>query len=152
VKGLVREELNFTLEDLLEMPQTSVEADIYCLPSPEARQGYFHEGGNWTGVKLREFLNKASLLPTTQKLAFYAQDGFSTDLTVDVARGDNVILAYAKDGNPLRQHLRVVVPGRWGYKWIHSLILIEAVDYDFKGRYEQNGFPDDAINTALPRP
>ena len=152
VKGFVHNELNLTIEDLLQMPQTRVDADIYCLPSPEARQGYFHEGGIWTGVKLRDILEQASILPTTQKLAFYAQDGFTTDLAIDVAFGDNVIIAYAKDGKPLRQYLRVVVPGRWGYKWIHSLLLIEAVDYDFKGRYEQNGFPDEAINSALPYP
>jgi DMSO/TMAO reductase YedYZ molybdopterin-dependent catalytic subunit len=150
VTGLVRHDLNLTVEDLLQMPQTSVDAAIYCLPSPEARQGYFHEGGNWTGVQLRALLNQASLLPTTQKLAFYASDGFTTDLSIDVALAENVIIAYAKDGRPLRQHLRVVVPGRWGYKWIHSLLRIEAVDYDYLGRYEQNGFPDDAINTTHP--
>ena len=44
VKGFVHNELNLTIEDLLQMPQTRVDADIYCLPSPEARQGYFHEG------------------------------------------------------------------------------------------------------------
>ena len=92
VTGLVRHDLNLTIEDLLQMPQTSVVAAIYCLPSPEARQGYFHEGGNWTGVKLRALLNQASLLPTTQKLAFYASDGFTTDLSIDVALAENVIL------------------------------------------------------------
>jgi len=118
VEGLVRNKLNLTIEVLLQMPQTSVDAAIYCLPSPEIRQGYFQEGGNWTGVKLRDILQQASLLPTTQKLAFCAQDGFTTDLAIDVALAETVIIAYAKDGCPLRQHLRVIVPGQWGYKWI----------------------------------
>ena len=148
VTGLVPTDLNLTVADLLQMPLTSVEATIYCLPSPESRQGHFHEGGNWTGVKLRYILDQAGVLPETQKLAFYASDGFTTDLTLDVALGENVILAIGKDGRPLRQHMRLVVPGRWGYKWIHSLIRIEAVDYDYKGLYEQNGFPDDAITTT----
>ena len=61
-----------------------------------------------------------------------------------------MIIAFGKDGSPLRQHIRLVVPGRWGHKGIHSLVRIEAVNYNYKGRYEQNGFPDDAIIAAQP--
>jgi hypothetical protein len=100
VTGLVHTDLNLTIADLHQMPLTSVEAAIYCLPSPESRQGYFHEGGDWTGVKLRDILDQAGVLPETQKLAFYASDGFTTDLTLDVALGENVLLAFGKNGRP----------------------------------------------------
>ena len=61
---------------------------------------------------------------------------------------EDVILAYEKDGKPLREKLRLVVPGNWGYKWIKWLTQIELVDYDFKGVYESRGFPDNAEISA----
>jgi hypothetical protein len=40
--------------------------------------------------------------------------------------------------------LRLVVPGRWGYKWIHHLNKIELVNYDFLGKFESQGYSDSA--------
>jgi hypothetical protein len=37
------------------------------------------------------------------------------------------------------------VPGKWGYKWIHHLNGILVVDYDFLGKYESQGYSDNAV-------
>ena len=78
------------------------------------------------------------------KVAFYAYDGFTTDLTVTTAMRDDVILAYEKDGQPLTEKVRLVVPGKWGYKWMQQVTHIELVNYDFLGRYESQGYSDEA--------
>ena len=57
---------------------------------------------------------------------------------------DDIILAYEKDGEPLAENLRLVVPCKWGYKWIRDPIHIELVDYDFLGHYESRGYSDEA--------
>jgi DMSO/TMAO reductase YedYZ molybdopterin-dependent catalytic subunit len=44
-------------------------------------------------------------------LGFYAEDGFTIDLSVTTAMNEDVILAYAKDGEPLREKLRLTDPG-----------------------------------------
>ena len=31
----------------------------------------------------------------------------------------------------------------WGYKWINQITAIEAVDFDYKGTYESQGYSDD---------
>jgi hypothetical protein len=143
VNGLVNHPSNFTLADLEAMPQTTVSTALYCVdyPSTVAAQG------NWTGVKLWTLLNETGVLPGAIKVAFYATDGYSTDLTIDTAKSDSIILAYAKDGAPLSEVLRLVVPGHWGYKWIAQVINIELVDYSFTGKWESVGYSDDGIIT-----
>lgn len=144
VGGLVRHHLNLSIEEISMMPISTVNAALYCLPSPDATTGSLVDFGNWTGVRLGLILEKAGILPGVTKIAFYAKDGFTTDLTITAAMNDDVIIAYQKDGEAFLQKLRLVVPGRWGYKWIHSLVRLETVDYDFRGLYESRGFPDSA--------
>lgn len=147
VHGSVHRSLNLTLDKIEAMPRRTVDAEIYCLPSPGS-DGFLVEKGNWTGVRLRFILERAGISADAVKVAFYAEDGFITDLTLEMALREDVILAYEKDGKPLREKLRLVVPGNWGYKWIKWLTQIELVDYDFKGVYESRGFPDNAEISA----
>jgi hypothetical protein len=141
VTGLVDHPLNLTLSEIAVMPQTTVYAQIYCVDFPNS----VVTEGNWTGVKLSLLLEEAGVSPDAVKVAFYAKDGYSTDLTLAVAESNNVILAYEKDGTPLGETLRLVVPGRWGYKWISQVTRIELVNYDFKGLWESRGYSDDAF-------
>ena len=143
VDGFVQRSLNLTLDEIAAMPRSTVNAEIYCLPSPGST-GVLVDNGNWTGVRLGFILEKAGVSPEAVKVAFYAKDGFATDLKVTTATREDIILAYEKDGEPLPEKLRLVVPGMWGYKWIKWLIHIELVNYDFKGTYESRGFPDNA--------
>jgi DMSO/TMAO reductase YedYZ molybdopterin-dependent catalytic subunit len=143
VDGFVQCPLNLTLNELIAMPRSTVNADLYCLPAVGS-SGVLVDYGNWTGVRLELILEKAGVSSHAVKVAFYAKDGFTTDLAVTTAMHDDIILAYEKNGKPLPEKLRLAVPGMWGYKWIKWLIRIEVVDYDFKGRYESIGFPDNA--------
>jgi hypothetical protein len=143
VNGLVDHPSNFTLADLEAMPQTTVSAELYCVDYPTTVGAQ----GNWTGVKLWTLLNETGVLSGAVKVAFYATDGYSTDLAIDAAKADNIILAYAKDGAPLNEVLRLVVPGHWGYKWIAQVVNIEIVNYNFIGKWETVGYSDDGIIT-----
>src|SRR4030042_2911566 len=122
------------------MPQTTVNAAIICVDFPNN----VIVQGNWTGVNLWLLLEPAGVSPDAVKVAFYASDGFSTDLPVETAKREDIILAYEKDGAPLGETLRLVVPGKWGYKWISQVTRIELVDYDFKGFWESRGYSDAA--------
>lgn len=143
VDGFVQRPLNLTLNELIAMPRSTVYAELYCLPAVGS-SGVLVEHGNWTGVRLKLILEKAGVSPQAVKVAFYAEDGFTTDLTVTTAMREDIVLAYEKDGKPVPEKLRLAVPSMWGYKWIKRLIRIEVVDYDFKGQYESRGFPDNA--------
>jgi DMSO/TMAO reductase YedYZ molybdopterin-dependent catalytic subunit len=148
VTGLVEHPLNLTLADIVSMPQTTVHALLICVGPPS----FLVTEGNWTGVRLQLLLQEAGVLPETVKVAFYAQDGYTTDLPVDTALRDDVILAYEKDGAPLSETLRLVVPGCWGYKWIAQVTGIELVNYNFLGKFESIGYSDEADTAGQTAP
>ena len=140
VDGLVESPLTLTFDDLVAMPTTTVNAELYCVGLPTTPLAE----GDWTGVRLGHLLEEAGVLPEAVKVAFYADDGFSTDLPLTTAMRDDIILAY--EGEPLseRDKVRLVVPCMWGYKWIANPTHIELVDYDFLGTWESWGYPDEA--------
>ena len=140
ITGLVEQPLNLSLTDLAAMPQTTVYAAILCVDFPDS----VVEEGTWVGVRLGFLLENAGVSPSAFKVAFFAGDGYSTDLTVETAMREDVIVAYEKDGVALSEQLRLVVPGKWGYKWISHLAVVEVVDYDFLGYWEGYGYSDTA--------
>ncbi len=139
VTGLVANPLNLNWTEIATMPKSTVNAAIICVDFPSNIVAQ----GNWTGIKLRTLLEEAEPSTAAIKVAFYAADGYSTDLSMETAMHDNIILAYEKDGEPLNS-LRLVVPGKWGYKWISQLTRIELVDYNFLGFWESRGYSDEA--------
>jgi hypothetical protein len=140
VNGLVQNPLSLSISDLQAMPQTSVVATIYCVDFPNSPV----TSGKWTGVALSTILGQAGVQSSVVKIAFYAADGYSTDLDLLTAMRSDIILAYEKDGAPLSETLRLVVPGKWGYKWINQVTAITLVDYDYKGKWESQGYTDEA--------
>jgi len=95
IDGKVQRPLNLTLRELAAMPETTVDSEIYCLPSPDS-SGVLVEWGNWTGMKLGYLLAQAGVSAKAVKVAFYAEDGFSTDLSLTAAALEDVIVAYEK--------------------------------------------------------
>lgn len=138
ITGFVDSQLSLSIDDLKSMPNTTIYSELICVSGHSF--GFF----NWTGVNLGYLLGQSGIAEGAVKVAFHADDGYSTDLTIDDALRDDVIVAYERDGEPMQENLKLVVPGKWGYKWISYLNEIELVDYDFKGVWESKGYPDDA--------
>ena len=143
INGSVETPLSFNLSEIMAMPKSTVNSELLCLPNVGS-SGILMESGSWTGVKLQHLLELAGVKAEAVKVAFHATDDFTTDLTIDAANQEDVLVAYEKNGSPLQETLRLVAPNLWGYKWIKWLTRIEVVNYDFKGFYESRGFPDDA--------
>lgn len=139
VTGLVENPLTLNWTEIKAIPKTTVNAALVCVDYPGASL----QEGNWTGVKLKTLLEEAKPSAAAFKIGFFASDGFSTDLSVETANRDDIILAYEKDGVSLND-IRLVVPGHWGYKWISQLTNIKVVDYNFLGFWESRGYSDEA--------
>ena len=138
---MVQHPLNLTLYDLVAMPWTTVNAAMRCVGDPSTVVAE----GNWTGVSLASILQRANISTTAIKIALYATDGYSTDLSLATGMRNDVMVAFEKDGVPLGG-LRLVTPGLWGYKWITQLSEIALVDYDFLGTWESMGYPDSGLD------
>jgi DMSO/TMAO reductase YedYZ molybdopterin-dependent catalytic subunit len=139
VDGLVQRPLNLTFNEIVALSNTTEYAALYCVDNPQTAV----TSGNWTGVRLSTILETVGVSEGAFKVAFYAKDGYSTDLNITTAMRQDVILAYQRNGQPLSETLRLVVPGKWGYKWISEVTHIQLVNYDFKGTWESSGYSDD---------
>ncbi|MCJ7722307.1 molybdopterin-dependent oxidoreductase [Candidatus Bathyarchaeota archaeon] len=147
VTGSVDNLLNLSWTEIVALPQSTVNAELICVDWPDQ----VLMSGNWTGVPLRFLLELAGISPQAMKVGFHATDGFSTDLTIETAMREDIILAYEINGEPLGDEVRLVVPGKWGYKWIHHVANIVLYSDDFLGHYESRGFSDEA-DVNMPSP
>jgi len=146
INGLVESSYNLSYTEILHMPSTIIEAKLYCVDFPD--QPVYE--GSWKGVQLKKILEKAVLKQGVAKLAFFAGNGFTTDLHLEDALSPDVLIAYELNGRSIEGAKglpgnRLVVPGQWGYKWIAGIVRIEAVAHDFLGVWESRGYPDKAL-------
>jgi hypothetical protein len=116
--------VTLSLNDLMDMPKTIVNAELMCFGRPI-------KGGSWGGVQLGLLLEKAGLVESPASLRFYASDGYSIYVSNSYATQEDVIIAYELDGADLYETLRLVIPGANGESWISmiTVILIDPTTY-----------------------
>jgi DMSO/TMAO reductase YedYZ molybdopterin-dependent catalytic subunit len=136
INGLVNTPITIDLDELKSMPSVTLTSDITCV------SGEWLGTHNWTGVRLNYLLNLTGIQSSAVKVAFSATDGYKTDLNMDDVKRNDVLVAYLKDGAPMSEKTKLVVPGMWGYKWISSIERIWLVDYNYMGTWEGRGYPD----------
>ena len=103
----------------------------------------------WGGVRLSEVLEAADVRSGAMDVVFYAADGYTDSIPLEVAIHPTVILAVSQNGEPLTQAhgfpCRVRVPAIYGMKNVKWLQAIEVVPTDFKGYWMERGWSDEAI-------
>ena len=106
----------FTYAQILAMPRTIVNADLYC-------DGALVTYGNWGGVLLSYLLTQAQVTPPqTGSIQFEASDQYKVAMPINLAV--HLIIAYEKDGQPLVEGLRLIVPDANGAAWITKITSI----------------------------
>ena len=99
------------------MPKTTVNADLYC-------DGALVTSGDWTGVSLNYLLNETQATADISSIQFTASDGYKVNIPYDIALLPETIIAYEKDGEPLIEALRLILPGSNGAAWIAMIATI----------------------------
>lgn len=142
VTGLVHKPRTFDVDDLLKtMP---IEERLYRLRCVEA----WAMAVPWTGFPLKALLDEVQPLgkashvamttfykPLTARgqFAFWYPWPYTEGLTLQEAMNELTFMAVGIYGHPLpKQHgapLRLVVPWKYGYKSIKSIVKIELLDY-----------------------
>jgi DMSO/TMAO reductase YedYZ molybdopterin-dependent catalytic subunit len=156
VDGRVRRQLTLTLDDLRARPAISMPVMMECAGTGRARleprpvSAPWHEEAigcaEWTGTPLRPLLEEAGLLDDAVEILFTGCDrgvdqgveqDYQRSLTIDEALHDDVLLAYAMNGQPLpASHgfpLRLIVPDWYGMASVKWLRAITAVPEPFEG-------------------
>jgi DMSO/TMAO reductase YedYZ molybdopterin-dependent catalytic subunit len=150
VRGHVNQELSLSLNDILALPRVELVAVNQCSGNsrgyfaPRVSGGQWSHGamGNarWTGVRLRDVLDRAGVKAGAVQVRFNGMDepvvpdapDFMKSLEIDHARDGEVMLAYAMNGEQLPLlngfPLRLLVPGWYSTYWVKMLNDIEVLD------------------------
>ena len=177
VGGLVERPLQLGLDDLLSRRARTLAVTLECagngraLLSPRSpSQPWLTEAvgtAEWTGTPLGPLLREAGLAPDAAEVVFTGLDRgiqggvehlYERSLAVDDALRDEVLLAYAVNGEPLPpQHgypLRLIVPGWYGMTHVKWLSAITVVGEEFRG-WQQEAYrlrqADDEVGTPVTR-
>jgi methionine sulfoxide reductase catalytic subunit len=142
VGGLVKEEKTYDLEDLIKtLPSEERLYRFRCVEAWSMRVP-------WTGIMLADFIRKVEPLGNAKYLKFYTAKSpeqmpgmkeadyypwpYYEGLRMDEAMSELTLLAFGIYGRPMpNQHgapLRLVVPWKYGYKSIKSIVRIEFTD------------------------
>jgi DMSO/TMAO reductase YedYZ molybdopterin-dependent catalytic subunit len=182
VGGRVRHQLQLNLEQLKARPSTTIAVTLECAGNGRARlsprplsQPWLVEAvgtAEWTGTPLRPLLEEAEPLDDAGDVVFTGLDRgiqgeieqqYERSLPVAECRHDEIMLAYAMNGQPLApQHgfpVRLIVPGWYGMthvKWLRGITVLgesfagfqQATAYHYRLGDDDPGVP---VTRILPR-
>jgi sulfite oxidase len=177
IGGLVDRPLSLTLSDLKTFPRFELVSVLECAgngrsfysPRVAGAQWSFGAVGNarWSGVRLRDVLQKAGLAPGAAQLLMSGADvplgkmpEFQRTVPVEKGLHGDTMLAWEMNGKPLtREHgfpLRLVVPGWASDSWVKWIKHIDVLDHEFEGFWMKSAYrhpakpvaPGDAVDPA----
>jgi DMSO/TMAO reductase YedYZ molybdopterin-dependent catalytic subunit len=156
IEGLVARPRTFSLAELQRMPASTARVTMECAGNGRGQTSprypsmpWLEEGvstAEWTGVSLSLLFKEIQVRESAREIVFHGADrgfdrgvehSFSRSLVPAEAMRDDVLVAYAMNGQPLLpQHgapLRLVVPDWYGMASVKWLERIEAIDHAFEG-------------------
>ncbi len=123
---------------LTAYPEVTIETDIHCVTA------WSRLDVSWTGVRPRDVLEDVGVLPEATHALVYGANAYSANLDLPTLWRDDVLLAWACDGEPLTpEHgapLRLVVPSRYFWKSTKWVETIQLLDRDVPGYWEARGY------------
>ena len=138
VWGEVGRPLDLSWADFQSLPRKEVHCDIHCVTR------WSKLDADFGGVPIRAILDRAGVKPSARFVVAHCEQGYTTNLPLDVLDDDDVLLADSFAGEPLEpEHgypLRLMVPKRYFWKsakWIRGLQLL---DHDVPGFWERYGY------------
>ena len=164
IDGEVRAPRGVTVEEVQMMPSRMLTVTLECAGNgrkfldpvvPGEQWGLGAVGtAEWTGASLHRVVEREWLSSAVEVLFRGADGGVPKDLgrriayerslPFEVARGDDILVAYAMNGQPIpREHggpLRLIVPGWYGMASVKWLAEIRVLDRPFEGFFQTDRY------------
>ena len=152
VTGMVDNELEFSLSDLMNGNTVEQQVGFECGGNS---QRLFHGligNANWRGVSLRNILQRAGIQDGAKEVVFFGADvateeirgrevdkAFARSLSIPDAMREENMLAFEMNGEPLPHYhgkpLRLIVPGWYGVANVKWLTQIHVQNTRYMGRF-----------------
>ncbi len=138
VTGAVETELRFSWDDFRALPSETQRQDFHCVT------GWSTFDCAFTGVPFLELADQAGVRDDAVHVLFSALDDYTTDLPLEDCLREELLLAWALDGEELPPDhggpLRVVTPHKYAYKGAKWVDGIEFCTDSQRGYWEQRGY------------
>lgn len=142
VWGEIEAPFQLTWEQFKALPRKTVHTDIHCVTRWSKLDADFE------GVPIQHVLELAQLRPSARFVVAHAEQGYTTNLPLEVLDDDDVLLADTYAGEPLApEHgypLRLFVPKRYFWKSAKWLRGLEFLAHDQLGFWERYGYNNSA--------
>jgi DMSO/TMAO reductase YedYZ molybdopterin-dependent catalytic subunit len=136
--GLVEDEVSFTWDEFMALPQTSMRNDIHCVTH------WSKFDNDWTGVAIGELMKHITLKPEAKHVMLHSYGGYTTNIPLSELLDDDVLFAHSHNGEPLtKEHgwpLRLVLPKLYFWKsakWVRGMVFM---DEEKPGFWEMYGY------------
>ena len=144
VDGAVEEPVTLSWRDFLALPQHEDTSDFHCVTT------WSRMDLRWVGVQFATLAGLVRPLAEARHVRTHAYDGSTTNLPLEEALKDDVLLAHTVEGGPLpREHggpVRMITPQLYAWKGAKWIRRIEFLKNDHPGFWERRGYS----NTAHP--
>ncbi|OLD24700.1 MAG: hypothetical protein AUJ02_07295, partial [Chloroflexi bacterium 13_1_40CM_3_65_12] len=114
VFGAVENPLVLDYGELRALPSKEVVADIHCVT------GWSRLGDTWTGIPIREVLDRVKPKPDAKYVMAHCEYGYSSSVPLEVLDGEQNLLCYEWNGQDLTPDhgwpLRLFVPSKYFWK------------------------------------
>jgi DMSO/TMAO reductase YedYZ molybdopterin-dependent catalytic subunit len=156
ISGLVDRPIAWSIDELRKMGTKELVAGFECSGNRGPLQG-LSSNGRWSGLPLRDLLDKAGVKPDAREFVFFGADTgeedvewrtekykvtqhFGRSLKRDKAMSAEPFVAHALNGEPLTVHqgapLRLIVPGWYGVANVKWLSEIHLQEEQFLGKFQ----------------
>ena len=144
LEGAVANPLTLDWEDFMALEQVEDVSDFHCVTT------WSKLDLHWRGVRFSTVAALAEPLEEAAYIVAHAYDGYTTNLPLEEALKDDVLLVHTCEGNPLpREHggpVRMITPQLYAWKGAKWVRRIEFRREDAPGFWEVRGYS----NTAHP--
>ncbi len=144
IDGAVEEPLLLDFKSFGALPQTVDVSDFHCVTTWSLMDS------KWGGVSFAELAARVHPKPSATHVMTYAYDGYTTNLPLEEALKDDVLLVTSWNDQPLpKQHggpVRMITPQLYAWKGAKWIKRIEFLTANKLGFWETRGYS----NTAHP--
>ncbi|MCF0070793.1 molybdopterin-dependent oxidoreductase [Dyadobacter sp. CY261] len=144
IDGEVESPVTLSWEDFMALPQTNDVSDFHCVTT------WSRMDVPWVGVRLADIAALVMPKSTATHVLCHGYDKYTTNLSLEEALKEDVLLVHTADGKPLEKDhggpVRMITPQLYAWKGSKWISRIQFLPKNQLGFWELRGYS----NTAYP--
>jgi DMSO/TMAO reductase YedYZ molybdopterin-dependent catalytic subunit len=140
VGGLCEAPRRFTLSDLRKLPKETQVSRLTCVEGWSAK-------ARWGGFSAKTLFDAVKPSAKAKFLYFDAADGYYEYIPLETLLKSRVLFVYDMNDSPLPDvhggPFRLIIPSKWGYKSVKSILKLRFVEEDGEGFWVKAGYSKD---------